>query len=310
MDVWAKPQTPLNVAWDMYGVHANETVSRNTSIQQLFHRYPLTKSFYPFHFENNYDPHPINTTMRELYWFPCVVAILYLMLCYFGPKFMQNKDAFDLRKVLMLWNLLLSIFSTYGAIRTVPHLLDRLFYLPFEQTICEPAFSSYGAGAVGFSTMLFINSKIPELIDTVFIILRKKKLIFLHWYHHVTVLLYCYNAYTTEAAAGIYFVAMNYTVHSLMYFYFFLHAANAVPKWYPTVLITTMQILQMMVGSIIVFMSIYYYLYGGKMYKPYECSNQLTNLSLGAIMYLSYLFLFLEFAFNRYIVRGSKNKKE
>lgn len=40
---------------------------------------------------------------------------------------------------------------------------------------------------------MFVFSKVPELGDTVFIILRKRPLIFLHWYHHVTVLLYTWH---------------------------------------------------------------------------------------------------------------------
>jgi hypothetical protein len=63
---------------------------------------------------------------------------------------------------------------------------------------------------------LFILSKIPELIDTVFIVQRKRPLIFLHWYHHVTVLLYCWHSYATEASQALYFVAMNYSVHAVM----------------------------------------------------------------------------------------------
>jgi hypothetical protein len=39
---------------------------------------------------------------------------------------------------------------------------------------------------------LFIISKVPETIDTLFIVLRRQQLIFLHWYHHASVLVYCF----------------------------------------------------------------------------------------------------------------------
>jgi len=39
---------------------------------------------------------------------------------------------------------------------------------------------------------LFIISKVPETIDTLFIVLRRQQLIFLHWFHHASVLVYCF----------------------------------------------------------------------------------------------------------------------
>ena len=40
---------------------------------------------------------------------------------------------------------------------------------------------------------LVISSQIPELLDTVFLVLQKKRVIFLHWFHHVTVMMIVNN---------------------------------------------------------------------------------------------------------------------
>ena len=70
-------------------------------------------------------------------------------------------------------------------IRTVPHMLYNLRTMPFEMTVCAAPTgpeTAWGCGATGLAVQLFIFSKIPELLDTVFITLRKRELIFLHWY--------------------------------------------------------------------------------------------------------------------------------
>ena len=80
--------------------------------------------------------------------------------------------------------------------------------------------------------VLFTLSKIPELIDTFFIIARKKKLIFLHWYHHATVLMYSFYLYKDRLAGAAYYGTMNFTVHAIMYTYYFFSACKIrLPKW-------------------------------------------------------------------------------
>ncbi len=263
-------------------------------------------------FEKNYDPLPLAHWMTgNNYIIPVVSVVLYLLFCYFGKKIMADRKPFDLKWPLAAWNLFLSVFSAYGAFRTVPHMLYRITHYTFEETVCEHVYSSYGCGAAGFAVTLFIWSKIPELIDTVFIVLRKKPLIFLHWYHHVTVLLFCWNAYVTESSAGLYFVSMNYTVHAVMYFYYYLQAIKAIPKWFPSWIITLMQISQMIVGTVVVAASFYYYYKGGDKYGPGECNNEPSNLAVGGVIYASYLYLFVEFAVKRFIfgVKEETDKK-
>lgn len=237
-------------------------------------------------------------------------VVLYLLFCRYGSQWMAGREAFDLRYTLAAWNLFLSVFSAYGMVRTVPHMLYLIYSQPFERTVCDPAFKAYGWGATGFAVMLFIISKIPELFDTLFIVLRKKPLIFLHWYHHVTVLLFCWHSYVTESGAGLWFISMNYTVHAIMYFYYFLQAIKAIPKWFPSWIITTLQILQMVVGTTVVGFSIYYKNYGGAIYAPGTCNVQNSNLVVGGVIYASYLYLFMEFAVKRYIFPSKKSSKK
>ena len=133
---------------------------------------------------------------------------------------------------------------------------------------------------------MFIFSKIPELWDTFYIVARKRPLLFLHWYHHVTVLLYCWHSYATEAPQALYFVAMNYSVHGIMYGYYCLMALKMKPKWIPPVLITIAQLSQMVVGTSVQIFSMYLYFKGG------ETTNlNLANLTAGAVMYGSYFAL-------------------
>lgn len=58
--------------------------------------------------------------------------------------------------------------------------------------------------------------------------LRKQKLIFLHWYHHITVLIYCWYSFSQYTAPARWFVVMNFVVHSIMYTYYAFRALRCV----------------------------------------------------------------------------------
>jgi len=143
-----------------------------------------------------------------------------------------------------------------------------------------------------------------ELIDTFFIVIHKKKLIFLHWYHHITVLLYCWHSYVTKSPPGIFFVVMNYAVHAIMYFYYFLMATKSKPKWFQAVYITAAQISQMVVGVAVTLTGFYYYK------TDPECMIEADNNTAAFVMYGSYLFLFLQFFFGRYSPPKDGNQKK
>jgi len=266
----------------------------NADLAQIF--FGISNAF-ALPIERDFHFHNVWTWVRTNPAVPVVSVVAYLLFCYFGQKYMADKKPFDLRYPLAAWNALLSLFSFIGMCRTVPYLLGQLISMPYEATVCTDPRYSYGVGPVGLWTMLFILSKVPELVDTVFIVLRKRELIFLHWYHHVTVLLYCWHAYSTLAGTGLYFTAMNFSVHALMYGYFCLQALKMVPKSFPAYLITISQILQMFIGTGVC-ISAWYYHVSGK-----TCHNDFQNLVAAGIMYGSYLYLFVAFAVKRFIFK-------
>lgn len=152
---------------------------------------------------------------------------------------------------------------------------------------------------------IYLLSFQRELIDTFFIVIHKKPLIFLHWYHHITVLLYCWHSYVTTSPTGIIFTAMNYTVHATMYGYYFLMALRMKPKWFNPMVITAMQISQMVVGVATTIVSYYYFV------TDEECALDRGNNIAAFLMYGSYLFLFCQFFFSRYFsLKSSPVKKK
>lgn len=178
----------------------------------------------------------------------------------------------------------------------------------FFYSCCNSSFIDQG-NVSSFWTALFTLSKVLELGDTVFIVLRKQPLIFLHWYHHITVLWYCWFSYSEKIAPGRWFMVMNYVVHSFMYSYYCVRALQyQLPKWV-NMFITTLQVIQMIMG-IVVNIVAYNALNEGK-----QCHHNYRNIRFCLIMYFSYLVLFLHFFYSTYIVkkpstRGQHDKQK
>lgn len=107
---------------------------------------------------------------------------------------MANRKPFKLRKALFLWNFALAAFSITGSIRFLPEIIHTLKNFGFHQSVCSISFVQNNR-VTAFWTFLFSLSKLPELFDTMFIILRKQKLMFLHWYHHITVFIMAWYSF-------------------------------------------------------------------------------------------------------------------
>jgi len=285
-------------------------VGPGTNFYEISCLYPtLGKLYLPF--EKFNDPAEIGSFMQQNPMLPLWACIFYLAAITWGRSYMAKRPAWSWRKVLAAWNLSLSLFSAMGTLRTAPHLFHNLVSYPFRHVMCGHPVEMYGAGSTGLWVQLFILSKFPELLDTFFIVVHKKPLIFLHWYHHVTVLLFCWHSYVTASPPGLFFVTMNYAVHAVMYGYYFLMAVGMRPRWFNPIVVTLMQIAQMAVGVSVTALAYFFYS------RPEEgkiCNINRENITAGLVMYGSYFYLFLHFFLTRYIKikveQGSMAKKK
>ena len=260
-------------------------------------------------FEKFYDPAQVLIWMQDRPMVPLWACFLYVVFIMVGKAYMLSRPAWSWRRTLAAWNFSLSLFSWIGAFRTAPQLYYNLTSYTLRSNLCDDPAALYGSGSTGLWVQLFILSKFPELIDTFFIVIHKKPLIFLHWYHHITVLLYCWHSYVTTSPSGLFFVVMNYSVHAVMYGYYFLMAVKMRPKWFNPIVVTFMQLSQMFIGVGVTIVAFYYYNH------PIEgqvCHIRKENNVAAFLMYGSYFYLFAQFFVARYYrvkVKGEAKKK-
>lgn len=237
---------------------------------------------------------------------PIFAVALYVAMVFWVPTVLSKP--LRLNTLFAVWNLSLSLFSIVGATRVVPHLLSHLQEKGFRYTVCSHPSEWYTSGPASLWVMLFIFSKLPELLDTFFLVFQKKPVIFLHWFHHITVLLYCWHAFHVMAGPGIWFAGMNYVVHSVMYLYYFFASVNLKQLARPIApLITTLQILQMVVGSFVTT-----YTAMQRVSPPADqplCWMDDANWKLGLGMYVSYLLLFCKLFYDHYLRPDGKHKR-
>ncbi|RNF07094.1 fatty acid elongase [Trypanosoma rangeli] len=228
-------------------------------------------------------------------------CVLYVVLVFCVPTHvMKNREPFNLRVPLIIWNLALCLFSVCGTVSCVNNMiylyLDRGFY----KTTCFFDKNVTFDGELAFWVFYFILSKIPEMLDTVFLVFQKKPVIFLHWYHHLTVTIFCWHAGSALISSGLWFATMNYCVHAIMYFYYFICACGLRKMIRPIApFITMMQLLQMVVGTLIVGYTAYHSYLSG-----YGCEVNRTSIRLGLVMYASYFVLFAMLFGRLYLKKG------
>jgi len=232
------------------------------------------------------------------YWYVFFLgAVLYPPVIFGIQHVMKDRKPFHLKGLLLVWNAGLALFSVLGTLFTVPFIVNGLRQSTFHEILCNAEICTSDPNVQW--VLWFCMSKLVEFGDTLFIVLKKKPLIFLHWYHHIMTLLYCWYAVRVASyytCAGWWFATMNLAIHSFMYSYYFVTTLGVKPGW--SKLITLCQIIQMVAGLLVVLLT-------------FQCPKWVEDkvgTFFGIGMYLSYFILFAQFYFTKYPEESSEKK--
>ncbi|CAH1375202.1 unnamed protein product [Tenebrio molitor] len=160
---------------------------------------------------------------------PVPVVSILLVYLYFvlklGPQLMEKRKAFDLKRVLIGYNLYQVVFSMWLCCKAItvksalPHLLNHSCKNPSPDQEFQVALSD--------GAWWYFFSKMVELLDTVFFVLRKKQsqVTFLHVYHHSCTMFFSW-AYLKflPGEQGVVIGLLNSFVHVVMYTYYLIAA--------------------------------------------------------------------------------------
>jgi len=243
--------------------------------------------------------------------FPVVAVSLYLLMVFVLPHFIQRQR--DCKLAMQIWNFLLTILSLGMFVTWITSLYSDiiLYKTPIYYLACLPG-GSLTLGFVPLAAITFMISKYLELADTLFLILKKKEIIFLHWYHHATVLVYTWTTVILMYPPGSVFGSVNSFVHTLMYSYYFLASFGHKPWWGKYV--TRIQLAQMVIGIATTSAWAYFHYLTDLpcgFWSPqahrisfygYTPESVVFIATLG--MYASYFALFLKFYLDRFSAEG------
>lgn len=191
------------------------------------------------------DAFPLNATLSiptrhsseyAGYCSPAVLvgsSLAYLALVKVLSSWMSTREAFKCREVMVVYNIAQIVLCAYMTIG-----ITRLLWA--EAPVWEPLPGIVLPNVFGFGMQItkegeyfiFVHylSKFLDLLDTVFICLKKKdrQLIFLHVYHHATIgQIWGFLLYIGWGGGSALFGAnINSFVHVIMYTHYLLGALN------------------------------------------------------------------------------------
>ncbi|KNC54450.1 GNS1/SUR4 family protein [Thecamonas trahens ATCC 50062] len=179
--------------------------------------------------------------------------IVYLLVIFGLQEVMATKTTPSwVKPAIVVHNLILFLYSATSVITVlylaISYSLEDEY--GFVSVFCDQ-YRKYTSGPMYFLIYTFYLSKYYELLDTVFLALKKRPIIFLHVFHHVLTLYTSFSGMDSETTYQWTAVLTNTTIHSFMYYYY-LRAAMGAKIWWKKYL-TVAQMIQFGINVLILF---------------------------------------------------------
>ncbi|NXO48943.1 ELOV6 protein, partial [Aramus guarauna] len=252
-------------------------------------------------FEKQLNVREVREWMQQNWYKSLFFGIAYLIVIFGIQHFMKERRAYNLRAPLTLWSFSLALFSAIAASRIWKQMAFILSTKGFKQSVCSQSFYVHPVSKLW--VYLFVLTKFLELGDTIFIVLRKNKLIFLHWYHHSTAMILTCYSYKEMVAGSGWVSAFNFSIHAIMYSYYTVRAAGFQVPHYIRMVVTISQMVQMLAYVVMNVLLIFWM-------DDKVCHNTWTVFFLSSFVYISLLVLFCNFFLKTYLSSTQKSKGE
>ncbi|KAI9730016.1 MAG: hypothetical protein M1818_008285 [Claussenomyces sp. TS43310] len=258
------------------------------------------KGYHPQDFE--FQPHvtPMSTLKQS-----GLMILSYYVIVFGGREIMRNVQPLKLNGLFKIHNFYLTAISGILLALFAEQLIPTLYNHGLFYAICD----HNGGWTNKLVILYYLNylTKYLELLDTVFLVLKKKPLTFLHCYHHGATALLCYTQLIGLTSVSWVPITLNLMVHVVMYWYYF-QSARGIRIWWKE-WITRLQIVQFVIDLGFVYFASYTYFtstYFRWMPNAGSCAGEEFAAFAGIGILSSYLLLFISFYIATYKKDGKR----